>query len=274
MRSPTAFLVLCVLLSAATSRASEPLRIDLEIGPVGHAAAATRSIVFDRDTLRQTHRFDLQDGRDHNMRGVSLRELVALAKAPKAIDAAIFVYADGMQIPVHLGDKSEVDAIFIALQHGDARDRFDTSYPLLNKTELACPKVVYGNKVTTYSIWLYPAQLASIKLVAWKVQEATLAQPTRRLPDRSGWPIYLHHCQPCHGIGGQGATRGPDFLSNMEAYRRVPPLAVTDISEHPSLHEKVKGFTDGTMPVLNQVSNAEIATLWRWLHAIHRSATN
>jgi hypothetical protein len=83
----------------------------------------------------------------------------------------------------------------------------------------------------------------------------------------------MKNCQPCHGIGGQGAKRGPDFLSNMDAYRRVPPLAVTDVSQHPSLHEKVKGFTEGTMPVLNHMTNAEISTLWSWLHAIHRGAT-
>jgi hypothetical protein len=58
----------------------------------------------------------------------------------------------------------------------------------------------------------------------------------------------------------------------MEAYRRVPPLAVTDVSQHPSLHEKVKGFTEGTMPVLNHIPDQEIATLWRWLHAVHASA--
>jgi hypothetical protein len=51
---------------------------------------------------------------------------------------------------------------------------------------------------------------------------------TRHAPDRSGWPLYLANCQPCHGIGGRGATRGPDFLSNMDAYRRVPALATTD----------------------------------------------
>lgn len=59
----------------------------------------------------------------------------------------------------------------------------------------------------------------------------------------------------------------------MAAYRRVPALAVTDLSQHPSLHEKVKGFTEGTMPVLNHISNKEITVLWRWLHAIHAGAT-
>jgi hypothetical protein len=42
---------------------------------------------------------------------------------------------------------------------------------------------------------------------------------------------------------------------------------------HPSLHEKVKGFTEGTMPDLKHISNGEVATLWRWLHTIHSGAT-
>ena len=38
------------------------------------------------------------------MRGVSLTEFVAMAKAPKGVDAVVFDFADGMQIPVDLGD--------------------------------------------------------------------------------------------------------------------------------------------------------------------------
>lgn len=258
--------------AAGSARASDEAPINVQIGPVRGAPAGQRSISIDAAARRRERWFDLQDGREHIVRGVSLRDLLPLAKAPKAVDTAIFVYTDGMQIPVRLADKEEVDAIFIALESGDARDRFTSTYSLNLKAELPCPKVVYGRKATTYSIWLYPTQLASIQLVTWRLYEAALAQPTRRLPDRSGWPIYLQHCQPCHGIGHQGATRGPDFLSDLEAYRRVPPLATTDLSQHPSLHEKVKGFTEGTMPVLNHVPDAQIATLWRWLHAIHRSA--
>ena len=259
--------------SARTAHAAAEFTVPLEVGPVGRAPGSARTLTFDRAVLKSSRRFDIQDGREHIVRGVTLRELVALAKAPKTVDTVVFSFVDGMQIPVSLADKEEVDAIFIALEHGDPMERYTSTYPLLNKAELPCPKVVYGRKVTTYSIWLYPTQLASMKLVTWKVYEAALAQPTRKLPDRSGWPLYLKHCQPCHGIGHVGATRAPDFLGDMDAYRRVPALAVTDLSQHPSLHEKVKGFTDGTMPVLNHVSNAEIATLWRWLHAIHDSAT-
>ena len=272
MRSPFVLLSLLSLSISLppTARAAGEFSLPVQIGPVTRSSGETRSLTFDRAILKQqSHSFDVQDGREHNVRGVSLRELLKLAKAPKAVDTALFVYSDGMQIPVRLNDKEEVDAIFIALEHGNVRDEFGPAYPLQDKAELACPKVVYGRKVTAYSIWIYPGQLASVRLVTWKLHEANLAQATRRAPDRSGWPIFIRNCQPCHGIGHQGATRGPDFLSDMEAYRRVPALAKTDVSQHPSLHEKVKGFADGTMPVLNHVSNDEIATLWRWLHSIH-----
>jgi len=217
--------------------------------------------------------FDVQDGYEHNLRGTPLTDLIARAKAPKAVDAVVFTYSDGMEIPLRLSQRDEVSAIFVALEHGNVRDQFSTTYALHDGTEMACPKIVYGRKVKEFSIWIYPAALTSIRLVNWKTYEAHLAQPTRRLPDRSGWPIYLQHCQSCHGIGGLGAKRAPDFLTDMEAYRRIPPFAVTDVGQHPSLHEKVKGFAEGKMPVLTQVSNQDIATLWRWLHAIHNSAT-
>jgi hypothetical protein len=273
MQTRTLPLVVLLGLAPQVAHAADAFTVVLQVGPVAGAATESRSLTFEQGTRRSTRTFDVQDGREHIVRGLSLRELVAQAHAPRTVDAAVFWFADGMQIPVRLSDKEDVDAIFIALEHGDVRERFETVYPLSGKEPLPCPKVVYGRKATTYTIWLYPTQLSKVQLVTWKAYEAALAQPTRNRPDRSGWPIYLKNCQPCHGIGGQGATRGPDFLSNMDAYRRVPPLATTDLSEHPSLHEKVKGFAPGTMPVLNHVPNADVATLWRWLHAIHRGGT-
>jgi len=250
-----------------------PMRLTVEIGPVPGVAPTKKTIIFDQASRRQATWFDVQDGREHNLRGLSLANLIGRAKPPKSVDAIVFSYSDGMEIPVQLGDRDEVHNIFVALEHGNVRDQFSPTYTLHDGTEIPCPKIVYGRKVKDFSIWIYPAQLTTIHFVNWKTYEARLAQPTRRSPDRSGWPIYVRHCQSCHGIGGQGAKRGPDFLSDMEAYRRVPPFAVTDRSQHPSLHEKVKGFAEGKMPVMTQVSNEDIATLWRWLHTIHAGAT-
>lgn len=250
------------------------LKVVVEVGPIGGRAATSKTtLAFDVAARRRATWYDVQDALEHHVRGVSLTQLVAMAKAPKGVDAVVFDFADGMQIPVDLGDSEEVGAIFIALEHGDPMDAFEQTFRLRGRAPVPCPKVVYSRETKEYSIWHYPTTITRIRLVNWKAYEAVLAQPTRRFPDRSGWPLYLGHCQPCHGLGGQGAKRGPDFLANMDAYRRVPPLAVTDCSQHPSLHEKVKGFTEGTMPVLNHISNDEISTLWRWLHAIHRGAT-
>jgi mono/diheme cytochrome c family protein len=275
MRSTIGLLAATLLALPVTVHAGEPLAVQVQIGPVRGVPSSTSTVSFAQASRQQLRTFDAQDKQEHNVRGVSLRSLLALARAPKSADTALIVYADGMQIPVRLADKAAVDALFIALEHGDAMDRFTTRYPLRGfSMELACPKVVYTRKETgPYNIWRYPLELAAIRLVTWKAYEAELAQPTRSLPDRSGWPLFMQHCQPCHGIGGQGAKRGPDFLTNMDAYRRVPPHASTGWDEHPSLHEKIKGFEDGTMPVLSHISNAEITTLWRWLHAVHRGST-
>ena len=267
-------LALALLLTPLGAEAANAFTIQLEIGPVPDVPSSTRSVSLEKAGRQHLRVFDVQDGREHNVRGVSLRSVLALANAPKTVDAIVITYTDGMEIPVRLADKETIDALFIALEHGDVLDRFATRYPLQDRgMELPCPKVVYTRKVVgSYTIWRYPTELATIKLVTWKSYEAKLARATRSVPDRSGWPVYLQHCQPCHGIGGQGAKRGADFLSNMDAYRRVPPHADTGWDEQPSLHEKIKGNVDGTMPLLNHVSNKEITSLWRWLHAIHRDA--
>jgi hypothetical protein len=258
----------------ARAAAADPgvLRLEVQLGPITGAAGGTRTMDFNVASRKATTWYDVQDGLEHHVRGLTLVDLLAAIKPPRAADAVVFGFADGMQIPVSLRDRAEVKAIFIALEHGDPMGKFDNRFLLKDRLPVKCPKVVYARETKQYSIWHYPTQLTRVSLVSWKLYEDQLAQPTRRFPDHSGWPIYMRHCQPCHGLGGQGARRGADFLSDMDAYRRVPPLAVTDRSQHPSLHEKVKGFTEGQMPVLNHVSNEEIATLWRWLHGIHQSA--
>jgi len=274
MGTRISLLALALLLTPRGAEAADAFTIQLEIGPVHDVPSSKRTVSLEKAGRQHLRVFDVQDGREHNVRGISLRSLLTLANAPKTVDAIVITYSDGMEIPVRLADKETVDALFIALEHGDVLDRFATRYPLQGRgMELPCPKVVYTRKVVgSYTIWRYPTELATIKLVTWKSYEAKLAQPTRSIPDRSGWPVYLQHCQPCHGIGGQGAKRGADFLSNMDAYRRVPPHADTGWDEQPSLHEKIKGNVDGMMPLLNHVSNKEITALWRWLHAIHRDA--
>jgi len=268
-------LTLALLLPSLDAGAADAFTIQLEIGPVRDLPSSTRTVSLEQAGRQQLRVFDAQDGQEHNVRGIPLRSLLTLANAPKTVDAIVMTYTDGMEIPVRLADKETVDALFIALEHGDVLDRFATRYPLRGRgLEVSCPKVVYTRKVMgSYTIWRYPTELATIKLVTWKSYEAKLAQPTRSVPDRSGWPLYLQHCQPCHGISGQGAKRGADFLSNMDAYRRVPPHAATGWDEQPSLHEKVKGYVDGSMPVLHHISSKDITSLWRWLHAIHRGAT-
>jgi hypothetical protein len=275
MRFGAASLVLLVLQLSATARAAEPKAIQIQIGPVNGAAPATFTVPLDQATRVRVRMFDAQDKKEHEVRGMPFRAFLALAKVPKSADAAIILYTDGMQVPVRLADKQTIDAIFIALEHGDAKGNFTTLYPLFGGTmTLSCPKVIYGGKVgDAYTIWRYPMELAGIRFVTWTSYEAELAQPTHAMQDRSGWPIYIRHCQPCHGIGGQGAKRGPDFSSNMDAYRRIRPHAYRGWDEHPSLHEKIKGYEDGAMPVLDHISNAEISALWRWLHAVHRGAS-
>lgn len=267
------FLVCVFLLAAPPAWADAAAPLVVEEGPIVGAPNARREVILNADVLEQTKVFDVQDGREHSVRGLPLRKLLGQLATPKRVDTVVFAYTDGMQIPVKLSDRPEVDALFVAFFHGDVLERFSSTYPVDKKFELTCPKVVYGRKAGRYILWHSPTQLASIRLVTWRAFEAQLAQPTRRVPNKAGWKLYLQHCQACHGIGGQGATRGPDFLSHMDAYRRIPPLAQTNEGEIPSLHEKVTGYVDGTMPVLNHIRDADITKLWNWLHAIHRSGT-
>jgi len=265
---------LAVLVAPALAKgATDPSSIQVDMGPITGVPDSARTVVVDSASRRQVTWRDIQDGLDHNLRGISLGELIGSVKPPKAADTVIFTFKDGMEIPISLKDKEEVKSVFIAFAHGDVMNKFSSTYPLHNRDELPCPKIAYSRRESLYSIWLYPTAFASLRFVTEKAYEAELAQATRQTPDKSGWPLYMKNCESCHSIGGHGGKRGPDFLSDIDAYRRVPPFAVTEVGQQPSLHEKVKGYTDGTMPVLNHIPDKDIATLWRWLHVIHASAT-
>lgn len=258
---------------AGPAHAEEPLGIEVELGPIAGAASERRTIAFNAAARTKRTLHDAQDGQQHAVRGVALADLLAQIKRPKSADTAVFVFTNGMQVPVRLADKAEIDQLFVAFEHADPLGAYSTKYPLVGSTLLDCPKLVYRREGQAYTIWRYTSSLRSIRLVTWSSLQAVLAQPTRQLPSHPGWKLYAQHCQACHGLGGNGATRAPDFVSDLDAYRRIPPLLETAAGEAPSLHDKVKGRAGGQMPSLDHVSRSEIATLWRWLHSVHAGAT-
>src|SRR6476660_6559847 len=148
MRSPAAWLALSVLRLPVTAVAAGPATVQIQIGPVKDAAPSTTTVDLEKVTRLRAHTFDAQDKQEHEVRGVPLRSLLALAHAPQSADTALILYTDGMQIPVPLADKQTVDAIFIALEHGDGKDHFTNRYPLFGGTmALSCPKVIYAGNV-------------------------------------------------------------------------------------------------------------------------------
>jgi len=272
-------LVFSVPLALAGLLAHTPAHADdvvlrVEYGPISGTANEVRSLTMNDAAQTERVLFDVQDGLEHRVRGVSLADLIKLLKLPKHADAIVFVFENGMQVPVKLADRAEVGELFIALQHGDGTRRFQSDYLIHQGDEkVPCPKVVYSRRVDGYTIWRFPNHLQALRVVTWSQHEATLAQPSRHPPTHPGWKLYAKHCQPCHGMGGQGAARGPDFISDLDAYRRIPPLSDTSPGDPPSLHEKVSGRVGGQMPTLSHIPKADILTLWRWLHAVHSGAT-
>ena len=179
-----ASLALALLTATATPvsppEGPQPYTVPVLFGPVAGAGVGRKTITFEPDELHERRVFDVQDGWEHVVRGVSIPELLALVQAPKSVDAAVFVYADGTQIPVRLSDKDEVDGIFIALAQHNGRDGFETTYALHNQDEVACPKVVYSRTLAGASPWRHPTQLEAVRFVTWKLYAP--APPTRRAP--------------------------------------------------------------------------------------------
>jgi hypothetical protein len=265
MQTSTPLLAIALVASPLAARAADaPFSVQVQIGPVEGVPSATRTISFEQAARKQRRVFDVQDGRQHNVRGVALRALLAAASAPKAADTALVVYSDGMQIPVHLADKSEVDAVFIAFEHGDAMDRFTARYPLLGRQmelaegvlDLALP----GRALCDQARQLEGARgraRATDAAAAGSIGLAALPQTLPAVP-RPGW------------AGGRARIRLPHRPRSLPPH---PRQRGDRLGRAPQPAREGEGLVDGTMPVLDHVSSAEIATLWKWLHAVHRGAT-
>lgn len=269
-------LVVCALAGSASALPPGiPDNIDLavELGPLAGAPSAQTTLTFNRASRHKQSVYDARDEEKHTVVGVSLRELIDKVAPPKSADTIVLFFANGMRVIVPRSDKQLIDQLFIAFEHSPAYDEWELTYRLKNGTTIPCPRVVYQSEDPAFSPLRLTDTLKSVHFVTGRAYEAELAQPTRERPTSAGWMLYMQYCASCHGMGGQGATYAPDFISDMDAYRRVPALADTTTYAPPSLHEKVRGVVDGKMPVLKHVPDRDIVTIWRWLHAIHRGAT-
>jgi len=77
--------------AAYATEAGPPSDIHVELGPITGVAPSKATVVVDSASRRQASWRDVQDGLEHNVRGLSLGELVAQVKPPKAADTAIFI---------------------------------------------------------------------------------------------------------------------------------------------------------------------------------------
>ena len=69
------------------------------------------------------------------------------------------------------------------------------------------------------------------------------------------------------------ATEMPQDDTMKAVHERLGPKLKDAQDQLSNINEKVKGFTEGVMPVLNHISNEDITRLWRWLHMIHAAST-
>lgn len=252
----------------------DELGIEVELGPIVGAASDRKTITFNRAARYRKRLFDGRDSENHVVVGVSLRDVITTVNPPKAADTIVLYFANGMEIAIARAEQKTIDELFIAFEHGSVLGEWQLPYRLKDGATIPSPVLVYQSQDPAFSPLRFTDTLRKVRFVTRSAHEAELAQPTRQPPTSAGWHLYRKYCSSCHGLGTQGARYAPDFISDMDAYRRVPALAETDTSEQPSLHEKVSGAVGGgRMPPLGHVPNRDIVVIWRWLHSIHRGAT-
>jgi hypothetical protein len=174
--------------------------------------------------------YDLQYGKIVRVRGLHLRELMAVFKPiPETVDTMLLHFRGGMVVPVSIAKLRRNLEIFIAVAIRDGK-AWRTDFPNApgeDKVEIA----FQGNKLVVGAQWRQSdndftpwRHVGSLKGVEFVEGAAYFAQwqPASGPKELGGHLVYGQRCQFCHGISGIGATAGPDFVRIMNGFGLAP----------------------------------------------------
>jgi len=272
-----------------------PAKVIVEswVRPPGDAAALegatfTRTKV-ELDSLARTEgrRFDAQYGKYQWFDGVPLSALLARLKPPASVDLALLHFANGMAVPLPLGDKQMLDQLdpFIALRMRTSPDGpYQAEFPPLTRKAqnyVDVPATRFsGNKLVVARLWhpalgekvqadFSPWALADSLVAVEFVQTAAYYKQFDVDPGaeaRTGLTLFQQSCQFCHGARKVGAKFGWDFVepTPLFTYRKGEKRLYYHV--HYRRYDAVERGQN--MPALKSMTKADAGNLWQWLKAI------
>jgi mono/diheme cytochrome c family protein len=283
-----------VLAWSATARAAEDgVIVESWVRPPGDAAALETAVFprtkVDLGPLERTEgrRFDAQYGGYGWFEGFSLSALITRLHPPASVDLALLHFANGMVIPLPLGDRQMMDQLdpFLAVRmRSSAKGPYGTAFPPLVKRagDYADARTTQfaGNKLVVARLW-HPAirEKAQADFSPWALVDSLVAiefvasAPYYKQFDvdsspevRAGLELYRTSCQFCHGARKVGAKFGWDFVEPTPLYTYRQSEKRLYYHVHFRRYDAVA--RGQSMPALRSMTEGDAANLWQWLKAI------
>jgi mono/diheme cytochrome c family protein len=279
--------------AAARAATENQIIVESWVRPAGDAAAletaAFQRSKVDLSSLAHTEgrRFDAQYGKYAWFEGVSLSSLIASLKPPASVDLALLHFANGMAVPLSLGDKQALDQLdpFIALRmRSSPKAPYRAEFPPLLKRAADYADVrgtqFSGNKLVVARLW-HPAlgEKVQADFSPWALADSLVAiefvqsAPYYKQFDvdtsdevRAGLDLFRKSCQFCHGARKVGAKFGWDFVepTPLYTYRKGEKRLYYHV--HFRRYDAVA--RGQSMPALKSMTEADAGKLWQWLKAI------
>lgn len=245
----------------------------------------TRKPVVDlaKASATEVSRKDAQTGLTQTFRGVTLEALILEAAPAPALDLVVLHFQNGMAVPLPFRDEETMKALdpLVALAV-KTKEGWSTAFPPLAKRDSGArdsrPIAFEGNKLVVGALthpyqpkaneeaspWLHVDTLTGLEFAVASAWDAQFTAGDAA-PLKEGQRVFLSRCQFCHGVKRVGASYGWDFVDPIPItqHRTAKSLALHVRSREGDAPEK--GLM---MPALRDVSEAQVAAVWKWVEAL------
>lgn len=278
-----------LVLLAWTQAGSGPAQVDtLEIwlrrpapGPAG--AAKGNLITLDLKGMKneELETYDIQYERNVKVRGVHLRDLIAVFKPlPEHVDEILLHTTNGMIVPVSLARLRKDIQVFIAFEiwsDGKWTKDFPKSVHIEANGTKEIPTTFHGNKIVVgkewratengFTPWRHLDALIGVEFIESGAYYDEFQSAKASKAGSRGQVVFAAQCQYCHAVNGLGATRAPPLTNVTQAFGKDGWKKVYDQVLAPG----AAGMYPHFMPAQKNFKRQDAKDLITWLESLRGS---
>lgn len=289
IRKAWSTLFLLSVLMGSGSALGEKVTLEMwlrKAGTNGVSDVKSKAIAMDLTglALNELNTYDIQYEKNVKVRGIHLRDLIALYKPiPEHVDVINLYTKSGMIIPVSIGRLRQDVEIFVAttiFENSKWTAKFPESVRIEQNSPKVIPVVFNGAKVVVgkdwratengFTPWRYMDTLVGIEFVESSAYAEQFRHKTAERKALQGRIVFLGSCYFCHGAGGLGAHRAPDLLAIIDPKSKDAAQKILNKVLNPGGNRVASHF----MPEQKDFSERNAKDLISWIGTLEKGKMN